>query len=235
MVMWWRGHGDEGSGESWRSLRCLFSLYMAVFGQPTSVSVKWLPFTNRNYDEAQTSEHEHLKVIAYASRHLKIHEKNYTTYDLELGAVVFAFKIWRQYLYETKSIIYTDHKSVQHIFNQKELNMGQRCWIELFRDYDCEIRYHPGKANVVADALSRKERIKRRRAQDMSMTIQSSIKVNARGIRNTIGHEYGLPSTDRWSQRAYYSDLGGHAQGMRHRLQRKLGRSSFIGCILIQQ
>ncbi|GJV64297.1 putative reverse transcriptase domain-containing protein [Tanacetum coccineum] len=98
------------------------------------------------------------KVIAYASRQLKIHEKNYTTHDLELGAVVFALKIWRHYLYGTKSVIYTDHKSLQHIFSQKELNMRQRRWIELFSDYDCEIRYHPGKANVVADALSRKER-----------------------------------------------------------------------------
>ncbi|GJX59560.1 putative reverse transcriptase domain-containing protein [Tanacetum coccineum] len=99
------------------------------------------------------------KVIAYASRQLKIHEKNYTTHDLELGAVVFALKIWRHYLYGTKSVIYTDHKSLQHIFSQKELNMRQRRWIELFSDYDCEICYHPGKANVVADALSRKERV----------------------------------------------------------------------------
>ncbi|GJZ77558.1 putative reverse transcriptase domain-containing protein [Tanacetum coccineum] len=100
------------------------------------------------------------KVIAYASRQLKIHEKNYTTYDLELGAVVFALKTWRHYLYGTKSVIYTDHKSLQHIFDQKELNMHQRRWIDLFSDYECEIRYHPGKANVVANALSRKERVK---------------------------------------------------------------------------
>ncbi|GJT11312.1 putative reverse transcriptase domain-containing protein [Tanacetum coccineum] len=98
------------------------------------------------------------KVIAYASRQLKIHEKNYTTHDLELGAVVFALKIWRHYLYGTKSVIYTDHKSLQHIFSPKELNMRQRRWIKLFSDYDCEIRYHPGKENVVVDALSRKER-----------------------------------------------------------------------------
>ncbi|GJX82836.1 putative nucleotidyltransferase, ribonuclease H [Tanacetum coccineum] len=98
------------------------------------------------------------KVIAYASRQLKIHEKNYTTHDLELGAVVFALKIWRHYLYGTKSVIYTDHKSLQHIFDQKELNMRQRRWIELFSDYECEIQYQPAKANVVEDALSRKER-----------------------------------------------------------------------------
>ncbi|GKA14955.1 putative reverse transcriptase domain-containing protein [Tanacetum coccineum] len=84
---------------------------------------------------------------------LKIHEKNYTTHDLKLGAVVFALKIWRHYLYGIKSVIYTNHKSLQHIFSQKELNMRQHRWIELFSDYDCEIRYHPGKANVVANAL----------------------------------------------------------------------------------
>ncbi|GJU54287.1 putative reverse transcriptase domain-containing protein [Tanacetum coccineum] len=102
------------------------------------------------------------KVIAYASRQLKIHEKNYTMHDLELGAIVFSLKTWRQYLYGTKSVIYTDHKSIQHIFDQKELNMRQRRWIELFSDYNCEICYHPGKANVMADALSRKERLKPR-------------------------------------------------------------------------
>ncbi|GKD03127.1 putative reverse transcriptase domain-containing protein, partial [Tanacetum coccineum] len=116
------------------------------------------------------------KVIAYASRQLKIHEKNYTTHDLELGAVVFALKTWRHYLYGTKSVIYTDHKSLQHIFDQKELNMRQRRWIELFSDYECEIRYHPGKANVVADALSRKERMKPRRVRAMDMTIKSGVK-----------------------------------------------------------
>ncbi|GJR18024.1 putative reverse transcriptase domain-containing protein [Tanacetum coccineum] len=89
------------------------------------------------------------KVIAYASRQLKIHEKNYTTHDLALGAVVFALKIWRHYLYGTKSVIYIDHKSLQHIFSQKELNMRQCRRIELFSDYDCKIRYHPSKANVV--------------------------------------------------------------------------------------
>nr|GEV67286.1 hypothetical protein [Tanacetum cinerariifolium] len=115
-------------------------------------------------------------VIAYASRKLKIHKKNYTTHDLELGAVMFTLKIWRHYLYRTKSVIYTNHKSLQHIFSQKELNMRHRCLIELFSDYDCEIRYHLGKANVVADALSRKERVKSKRVKAMNMTLQSSIK-----------------------------------------------------------
>ncbi|GKC25637.1 putative reverse transcriptase domain-containing protein [Tanacetum coccineum] len=103
---------------------------------------------------------EREKVIAYASRQLKLNEENYTTHDLELGAVVFALKIWRHYPYGTKCIVFTDHKSLQHILDHKELNMRQLRWLELLTDYDCEIRYHPGKANVVANALSRKERIK---------------------------------------------------------------------------
>ncbi|GKB10614.1 putative reverse transcriptase domain-containing protein [Tanacetum coccineum] len=111
------------------------------------------------------------KVIAYASRQLKPHEENYTTHDLELGAVVFALKIWRHYLYGTKCTVFTDHKSLQHILNKKELNMRQRRWLELLADYDCEIRYHPGKANVVADALSRKKRIKPLRVRSLIRTI----------------------------------------------------------------
>ncbi|GKC57525.1 putative reverse transcriptase domain-containing protein [Tanacetum coccineum] len=98
------------------------------------------------------------KDIAYASRQLRTHEENYTTYDLELGAVVFALRLWRHYLYRTKCVVYTDHKSLQYILDQKELNIRQSRWIELLSDYNCEIRYHPGKANMVADALSRKER-----------------------------------------------------------------------------
>nr|GFC04890.1 putative reverse transcriptase domain-containing protein [Tanacetum cinerariifolium] len=97
-------------------------------------------------------------VIAYASRQLRTHEENYTTHDLELGAVVFALRLWRHYLYGTKCVVYTDHQSLQYILDQKELNMRQRRWIELLNDYDFEIRYHPRKANVVADALSQKER-----------------------------------------------------------------------------
>ncbi|GJZ05211.1 putative reverse transcriptase domain-containing protein [Tanacetum coccineum] len=89
------------------------------------------------------------KVIAYASRQLKVYEKNYTTHDLELGAVVFTLMMWRHYLYGTKCVVFTDHKSLQHILDQKELNMRQRRWLELLSDHDYEIRYHPGKANVI--------------------------------------------------------------------------------------
>ncbi|GJW68714.1 putative reverse transcriptase domain-containing protein, partial [Tanacetum coccineum] len=98
------------------------------------------------------------KVIAYASRQLRKNEENYTIHDLELGAVVFALRLWRHYLYGTKCTVYTDHKSLQYILDQKELNMRQRRWIDFLSDYDCVIRYHPGKANVVADALSRKDK-----------------------------------------------------------------------------
>ncbi|WVZ94919.1 LOW QUALITY PROTEIN: hypothetical protein U9M48_040746 [Paspalum notatum var. saurae] len=99
------------------------------------------------------------KVIAYASRQLRDHEKNYPTHDLELAAVVHALKVWRHYLFGQKCDIYTDHKSLKYIFTQTELNMRQRRWLELIKDYDLEIHYHPGKANVVADALSRKSQI----------------------------------------------------------------------------
>ena len=96
------------------------------------------------------------RVIAYASRQLKKHEENYPTHDLELASVVFALKIWRHYLYGVPCRIFTDHKSLQYIFTQKELNLRQRRWLELIKDYDCTIEYHPGKANVIADALSRR-------------------------------------------------------------------------------
>ncbi|GJU83481.1 putative reverse transcriptase domain-containing protein [Tanacetum coccineum] len=111
------------------------------------------------------------KVIAYASRQLKIHEKKYMTHDLEHGAVVFALKIWRHYLYGTNCMVFINHKSFQHILDQKELNMRQRHWLELLSDYDCEIRYHSGKTNVVADALSRKERNKPLRVRALVMII----------------------------------------------------------------
>ncbi|GJY51018.1 putative reverse transcriptase domain-containing protein [Tanacetum coccineum] len=111
----------------------------------------------------------------YASRQLKPNEENYTTHNLELGAVVFALHIWRHYLYGTKCTVLTNHKSLQHILDQKDLNMRQRRWLELLADYDCEIRYHPGKANVIADALSQKERIKPLRVRSLVMTIHPNL------------------------------------------------------------
>ncbi|WVZ97733.1 hypothetical protein U9M48_043247 [Paspalum notatum var. saurae] len=99
---------------------------------------------------------QEVKVIAYASRQLRKHEVNYSTHDLELAAVVPALKIWHHYLFGQRCEIYTDHKSLKYIFTQYELNIRQRRWLELIKDYDMEIHYHPCKANVVADALSRK-------------------------------------------------------------------------------
>ena len=96
------------------------------------------------------------KVVAYTSRQLKPHEQNYPIHDLELAVVVFALKIWRHYLYGEKCRIYTNHKSPKYLLTQKELNLRQRRWLELFKDYDCIIDYHLGMANVVVDALSRK-------------------------------------------------------------------------------
>jgi hypothetical protein len=97
--------------------------------------------------------------VAYSSQQLKIHEKNYPTHDLELAVVVHALKTWRHYLYGQKCDIYTDHKSLKYIFTQSELNMRQRRWLELIKDYELEIYYHPGKANVVANALSTKSQV----------------------------------------------------------------------------
>ena len=96
------------------------------------------------------------KIVAYAFRQMKFYEQNYPTHDLELAAVVFALKIWRHYLYGEKCRIFTDHKSPKYLLTQKELNLRRRRWLELYKDYDCIIDYHPGKTNVVTDALSRK-------------------------------------------------------------------------------
>ena len=98
---------------------------------------------------------QHGHVIAYASRQLKIHERNYPTHNLELAAVIHALKISRHYLIGDRVLIYTDHKSLKYVFTQKELNMRQRRWLELLADYDVDLQYHPGKLNVVPDALSR--------------------------------------------------------------------------------
>ena len=95
-------------------------------------------------------------MVDYSSRQLKSHEKNYLTHDMELTAIVFALKIWRHYLYGEKCFIYTDHKSLKYLPSQREVKLRQCRWMELIKDYDCMIDYHLGKANVVADGLSRK-------------------------------------------------------------------------------
>ena len=98
------------------------------------------------------------KVVAYGSRQLKNHEQNYPAHDVELAAVVFALKIWSHYLYGEQFEVFSDHKSLKYILTQRDLNMRQRRWMEFLEDYDFTLHYHPGKANVVADALSRKSR-----------------------------------------------------------------------------
>ncbi|GKB06513.1 putative reverse transcriptase domain-containing protein [Tanacetum coccineum] len=152
-----------------------------------------------HFEFTTKEEHEvHLKLVLELLRKEKLYVK-FSKCEFWLQEVYFlrhvvnqsgihmdqskieAMKNWKahttlHYLYGTKSVIYTDHKSLQHIFDQKELNMSQRRWINLFSDYEYEIRYHPGKANVVADALSRKERVKPRRLRAMAMTIQSRVK-----------------------------------------------------------
>jgi hypothetical protein len=119
---------------------------------------------------------------------LKIHEKNYPTHDLELVAVVHALKTWRHYLYGQKCDIYTDHKSLKYIFTRSELNMRQRRWLELIKDYELEIHYHPGKANVVADALSRKSQVNMLAAHQMSYQLAKEFDRLSLGfLNNTRG------------------------------------------------
>nr|KYP73743.1 Retrovirus-related Pol polyprotein from transposon 17.6 [Cajanus cajan] len=96
------------------------------------------------------------KVVAYASRQLKIHEQNYPTHDLELAAIVFVLKLWRHYLFGSRFEVFSDHKSLKYLFDQKELNTRQKRWLEFLKDYDFQLNYHPDKANVVVDALSGK-------------------------------------------------------------------------------
>nr|KYP59799.1 Retrovirus-related Pol polyprotein from transposon 17.6 [Cajanus cajan] len=123
------------------------------------------------------------RVVAYASRQLKNHERNYPTHDLELAAMVFALKIWRHYLYGARFSVFSDHKSLKYLFDQKELNMRQRRWMEFLKDYDFQLMYHPGKANVVADALSRKS---------IHMSTQDHISCGAITITSEFLRQVGL-------------------------------------------
>ncbi|GJX76763.1 putative nucleotidyltransferase, ribonuclease H [Tanacetum coccineum] len=149
------GHGDDEE-EAFQTLK--LKLCSAPILSLPEGSEDFVVFYDASLKGFRAMLMQREKVIAYASRQLRKNEENYTTHDLELGAVVFALRLWRHYLYGTKCMVYTDHKSLQYILDQKELNMRQRRWIELLSDYDCVIRYHPGKANVVADALSRKDK-----------------------------------------------------------------------------
>src|SRR6185369_2682092 len=129
------------------------------------------------------------KVVAYASRQLRTHEQNYPTHDLELAAVVHALKIWRHYLIGNKCEIFTDHKSLKYIFTQPDLNLRQRRWLELVKDYNLEIHYHPGKANVVADALSRKSHVNAMRVRQMPQELCWEFEKLNLGF---VGHTEGI-------------------------------------------
>nr|KYP32282.1 Retrovirus-related Pol polyprotein from transposon 17.6 [Cajanus cajan] len=130
----------------------------------TTSLVLVLPDTGEHFDVFCDASHQGLgcvlmqggKVVAYSSRQLKTHERNYPTHDLELATVVFALKSWRHYLYGVKFSVFSDHKSLKYLFDQKELNMRQGRWMEFLKDFDFQLMYHLGKPNVVADALSRK-------------------------------------------------------------------------------
>ncbi|KAA3461401.1 polyprotein [Gossypium australe] len=149
----------------------------------TEAPVLTLPKSGKNfviYNDASLSGlrcvlMQNGKVIAYASRQLKPHECNYPTHDLELAAMIFALKIWRHYLYSEKCYIYIDHKNLKYLLSQKELNLIQRRWMELLKDYECVFYYHPGKTNVVADALKDDKLMKKREMVQNGMAENFSI------------------------------------------------------------
>nr|GEV39448.1 reverse transcriptase domain-containing protein [Tanacetum cinerariifolium] len=180
----------------------------------------------KNWKASKISSEIRDKVTAYASRQLKIHENNYTMHDLELGAVVFALKTWRHYLYGTKSVIHTEHKSLQYIFDQKELNMRQRRWVELFSDYECEIRYHLAQSeafkqeNVLVERLHGLDQ-QMKRKEDGSLYFMDHIWVPlVGGVRTIIMDEdrktrYSVhPGADNMyhdlRDMAYVIDFGGN-------------------------
>jgi hypothetical protein len=135
-------------------------------------------------------------MVAYASRHLRKHEAHYPTHDLELVVVIHALKIWRHYLMGKRCELYTEHKSLKYIFTQSNLNLRQRRWLELIKDYDLGINYHPGKANVVADALSRRSHVSQLVVDNMPFELCEEFdKLNLRIIANTEAKEMEVGSS----------------------------------------
>jgi hypothetical protein len=134
-------------------------------------------------------------VVAYASRQLRKHEAHYPTHDLELPAVVHAVKIWRHYLMVKRCELYMYHKSLKYIFTQSNLNLRQGRWLELIKDYDLGINYHPGKANVVVDALSRRSHVSQLVVNSMPLELCEEFdKLNLRIVMNTKAMEMEVGS-----------------------------------------
>jgi hypothetical protein len=129
-------------------------------------------------------------VVAYASRQLRKHEAHYPTHDLELATVVHTLKIWRHYLMGKRCELYTDHKRLKYIFTQLNLNLRQRRWLELIKDYDLRINYHPGKANVVANTLGRRSHVSQLVVDSMPFELCEEFdKLNLRIVANTKAME----------------------------------------------
>jgi hypothetical protein len=134
-------------------------------------------------------------VVANASRQLRKHEVNYPAHDLELAVVVHALKSWRHYLMGKRCELYTDHKSLKYIFTQSNLNLGQRRWLELIKDYDLGINYHHGKANVVADTLSCRSRVSQLVVDSMPLELCEEFdKLNLRIVTDTEAIEMEVGS-----------------------------------------
>jgi hypothetical protein len=147
------------------------------------------------------------KVVVYSSQQLKVHEKNYPMNDLELAAVVHALKTWRHYLYGQKCDVYTDHKSLKYIFTQSELNMRQRRWLELIKDYELEIHYHLGKVKMVVDALRRKSQVNMMAAHPMSYELHKEFDRLSLGFLNsTQGVTIELEPTLEWDIKGQKDD-----------------------------
>jgi hypothetical protein len=135
------------------------------------------------------------RMVSYASRQLRKHEVNYPTHDLELAAVVHALKILRHYRMGKRCELYTDHKSLKYIFTQSNLNLRQRRWLDLIKDYDLRINYHPGKANVVIDALSRRSHVSQLVVDSMPLEFCEEFdKLNLRIVANTEATEMDVGS-----------------------------------------
>jgi hypothetical protein len=146
----WNAERDE----AFRTLKKLLTT-SPVFAQP-NIAKSFDVYCDASGTRLSCVLMQEGRVIAYSSRQLCPHEKHYPTHDLELATIVHALRTWRHYLLRNVAHIFTDHKSLKYFFTQPDLNMWQRRWLELIKDYDLEIHYHPGKANVFADALSRK-------------------------------------------------------------------------------